>query len=76
MNIQNSCESRDKINRILEDNKGNSLYCIHMISYEIISFVHSNQINVQASDLILIQNLIFCREMLRSQESYVSICLL
>jgi len=46
-----------------------------MTPYEIISFVHSNQINVQASDLILIQNLIFCTEMLRTQESYVPICL-
>ena len=75
MNFQNFGESRDKINRILEDNKGNSLYCILMTPYEIISFVHSNQINVQASDLILIQNLIFCTEMLRTQESYVPICL-
>ena len=75
MNFQNFGESRDKINRILEDNKGNSLYCILMTPYEIISFAHSNQINVQASDLILIQNLIFCTEMLRTQESYVPICL-
>jgi hypothetical protein len=75
MNFQNFGESRDKITRILEDNKGNSLYCILMTPYEIISFVHSNQITVQASDLILIQNLIFCTEMLRTQESYVPICL-
>ena len=46
-----------------------------MTPYEIISFVHSNQITVQASDLILIQNLILCTEMLRTQESYVPICL-
>ena len=75
MNFHNFGESREKINKILEDNKGNSLYCILMTPYEIISFVHSNQINVQASDLILIQNLIFCTEMLRTQESYVPICL-
>jgi hypothetical protein len=30
---------------------------------------------VTSSDLILIQNLIFCTEMLRTQESYVPICL-
>jgi hypothetical protein len=30
---------------------------------------------VQSSDLILIQNLIFCNEMLKTQESYVPICL-
>ena len=75
MNFQNFGESRDKINKILEENKGSSLYCILMTPYEIISFAHSNQITVQASDLILIQNLILCTEMLRTQESYVPICL-
>ena len=75
MNFINFGESRDKINKILEDNKGNSLYCILMTPYEIISFAHSNQIVVTSSDLILIQNLIFCTEMLRTQESYVPICL-
>ena len=75
MNFQNFGEGREKINKILEENKGNSLYCILMTPYEIISFVHSNQITVQASDLILIQNLILCTEMLRTQESYVPICL-
>ena len=75
MNCLNFGESRDKINRILEDNKGNALYCILMTPYEIISFAHSNQIAVTSSDLILIQNLIFCTEMMRTQESYVPICL-
>ena len=75
MNFENFGESREKINKILEENKGNSLYCILMTPYEIISFVHSNQITVQASDLILIQTLILCTEMLRTQESYVPICL-
>ena len=75
LNFININENRDKINKILEDNKGNSLYCILMTPYEIISFAHSNQINVTSSDLILIQNLIFCTEMLRTQESYVPICL-
>ena len=75
MNCLNFGESRDKINRILEDNKGNALYCILMTPYEIISFAHSNQIAVTSSDLILIQNLIFCTEMMRTEESYVPICL-
>ena len=75
LNFLNFGENRDKINKILEDNKGNSLYCILMTPYEIISFAHSNQIVVVPSDLILIQNLIFCTEMLRTQESYVPICL-
>ena len=75
INFMNFGENRDKINKILEDNKGNSLYCILMTPYEIISFAHSNQIAVTPSDLILIQNLIFCTEMLRTQESYVPICL-
>ena len=75
MNFENFGESREKINKILEENKGNSLYCILMTPYEIISFAHSNQITVQASDLILIQTLILCTEMLRTQESYVPICL-
>ena len=75
MNFENFGESREKINKILEENKGNSLYCILMTPYEIISFVHSNQIAVQPSDLILIQNLILCTESIRAQESYVPICL-
>jgi len=75
MNFVNFDGTRDKINKILEENKGNSLYCILMTPYEIISFAHSNQIMVTPSDLILIQNLIFCTEMLRTQESYVPICL-
>ena len=75
MNFVNYDGNRDKINKILEENKGNSLYCILMTPYEIISFAHSNQIMVTPSDLILIQNLIFCTEMLRTQESYVPICL-
>lgn len=75
MNFQNLGEIRDKLNKILEENKGNALYCILMTSYEIITFTYSNQIVVQASDLILLQNLIFCNEILRTQESYVPICL-
>ena len=75
MNFINFGETRDKINKILEENKGSSLYCILMTPYEIISFAHSNQISVTSSDLILIQNLIFCTQMLRTQESYVPICL-
>ncbi len=75
MNFINFGENREKINKILEENKGNALYCILMTPYEIISFAHSNQITVTSSDLILIQNLIFCTEMLRTQESYVPICL-
>ena len=75
MNFENFGESHDKLTKILEENKGNSLYCILMTPYEIITFVKSNQITVQASDLILIQNLILCTEMLRTQESYVPICL-
>ena len=75
LNFINIGDHRDKINKILEDNKGNSLYCILMTPYEIISFAHSNQIVVKSSDLILIQNLIFCTEMLRTQESYIPICL-
>jgi hypothetical protein len=75
LNFININDNRDKINKILEDNKGNSLYCILMTPYEIISFAHSNQIVVKSSDLILIQNLIFCTEMLRTQESYIPICL-
>ena len=75
LNFINFDENRDKINKILEENKGNSLYCILMTPYEIISFAHSNQIVVKSSDLILIQNLIFCTEMLRTQESYIPICL-
>ena len=68
-------EGRDKLNKIAEEYRGDALYCIIMTPYEIIALARSNQINVVPSDLVLIQTLIFCQEMLRSQESYVPICL-
>ena len=77
----NSCqvmsylEGRDKLNKIAEECRGDALYCIIMTPYEIIALARSNQINVVSSDLVLIQTLIFCQEMLRSQESYVPMCL-
>ena len=73
--VMNYLEGRDKINKIAEECRGDALYCIIMSPYEIIALARSNQINVVSSDLVLIQTLIFCQEMLRSQESYVPICL-
>ena len=73
--VFNLRENRDKINKLTEEYRGDALYCIIMTPYEIISLSRSNQINVVSSDLVLIQNLIFCQEMLRTQESYVPICL-
>ena len=73
--VMNYLEGRDKLNKIAEEFRGDALYCIIMTPYEIIALARSNQINVVSSDLVLIQNLIFCQEMLRSQESYVPICL-
>ena len=73
--VFNLRENRDKINKLTEEYRGDALYCIIMTPYEIISLARSNQINVVSSDLVLIQNLIFCQEMLRTQESYVPICL-
>ena len=73
--VFNLRESRDKLNKLTEEYRGDALYCIIMTPYEIISIARSNQINVVSSDLVLIQNLIFCQEMLRTQESYVPICL-
>ena len=73
--VMNYLEGRDKLNKIAEEYRGDALYCIIMTPYEIISLARSNQINVVPSDLVLIQTLIFCQEMLRSQESYVPICL-
>ena len=75
MNFVNFSENREKISKILEENRGDALYCILMTPYEIISLTHSNQIVVSSIDLILIQTLIYSTEMLRSQESYVPICL-
>ena len=75
MNFVNFTENREKISKILDENRGDALYCILMTPYEIISLSHSNQINVTSIDLILIQTLIYSTEMLRSQESYVPICL-
>jgi hypothetical protein len=73
--VMNYLEGRDKLNKIAEECRGDALYCIIMTPYEIIALARSNQINVVSSDLVLIQTLIFCQEMLRSQESYVPMCL-
>ena len=73
--VMNYIEGRDKLNQIAEEYRGDALYCIIMTPYEIIALARSNKINVVSSDLVLIQNLIFCQEMLRSHESYVPICL-
>ena len=73
--VMNYIEGRDNLNQIAEEYRGDALYCIIMTPYEIIALARSDKINVVSSDLVLIQNLIFCQEMLRSQESYVPICL-
>ena len=73
--IINYFDGRDRLNKIAEEFRGDALYCIIMTPYEIISLARSNQIDVVPSDIVLIQTLIFCQEMLRSQESYVPICL-
>ena len=73
--VFNYFDLRDKLNKISEEFRGDALYCIIMTPYEIISLSRSNQINVVSSDLVLIQNLIYSQEMLRTQESYVPICL-
>ena len=73
--VFNIFELREKLNKLSEEFRGDALYCIIMTPYEIISLSRSNQIEVVASDLVLIQNLIYSQEMLRTQESYVPICL-
>ena len=73
--VFNFFEHREKLNKIAEEFRGEALYCIIMTPYEIISLARSNQIDVVSSDLVLIQNLIYSQEMLRTQESYVPICL-
>ena len=73
--VFNFFEQREKLNKIAEEFRGDALYCIIMTPYEIISLARSNQIDVVSSDLVLIQNLIYSQEMLRTQESYVPICL-
>ena len=73
--VFNFFDYREKLNKIAEEYRGDALYCIIMTPYEIISLSRSNQIDVVSSDLVLIQNLIYSQEMLRTQESYVPICL-
>ena len=73
--VFNFFEHRDKLNKIADEFRGEALYCIIMTPYEIIALSRSNQIDVVSSDLVLIQNLIYSQEMLRTQESYVPICL-
>ena len=73
--VYNYFEFREKLNKLSEEFRGDALYCIIMTPYEIISLSRSNQIDVVPSDLVLIQNLIYSQEMLRTQESYVPICL-
>jgi hypothetical protein len=66
---------RKKINKIVEESRGDALYCILLSPYEIISISHSKLINVVPADLILIQTLIYINEAIRTQLSYVPICL-
>ena len=73
--VFNFFEHRDKLNKIADEFRGEALYCIIMTPYEIIALSRSNQIDVVSSDLVLIQNLIYSQEMLRTQEYYVPICL-
>jgi hypothetical protein len=67
---------RSKINTICAENQGESLLCIILTPYEIVNITHSEAISeVNASDIILIQNLIFASESLRLTESWVPTCL-
>ena len=66
---------RKKLNKIIEESLGDALYCILLSPYEIISISHSKIINVVPSDLVLIQTLIYINEIIRTQVSYVPICL-
>lgn len=67
--------NRDKINKICEDNRGSALLCIVLTPNEIVGISHLNSIQVNASDIILLQNLIFSSPSLRITESWVPFCM-
>ena len=69
------CDFREKLNKICEENIGIARIMIIMTSYEIISLSHHPDIKINASDIILLQNLILSNESLKTIESWVPICL-
>ena len=68
-------ENREQLNKICELNRGEALMCIIMTSTQILGISYNSQINLLATDIILVQNLIFSWESLRTTESWVPICL-
>ena len=67
--------NRDKINKICEENRGDALLCVVLTPNEIVGISHLNSIQVDASDIILLQNLIFSSPSLRITESWVPFCM-
>ena len=68
-------ENREQLNKICELNRGEALMCIVMTSTQILGISYNSQISLLATDIILVQNLIFSWESLRTTESWVPICL-
>jgi len=67
--------NREQLNKICEVNRGEALVCLIMTSTQILGISYNSQINLLATDIILVQNLIFSWESLRTTESWVPICL-
>ena len=68
-------ENREQLNKICEINRGDALLCIVMTSTQILAISYNTQISLVPTDIVLIQNLIFSWESLRTTESWVPICL-
>jgi hypothetical protein len=68
--------ARNKLISIISENFGNALLCLVITPYEVIAMCKSEDIgDINPSDVILIQNLIFSSPSLKSTESWVPICL-
>ena len=68
-------ENREQLNKICEANRGEALMCLVMTSSQILGISYNSQISLLATDVVLVQNLIFSWESLRTTESWVPICL-
>lgn len=68
-------ENRHKLNEICNLQRGDALICCILSPNEIIAMSKSEQINLVATDIILLQNHLLHNEALRSQESWGFICL-
>jgi hypothetical protein len=68
--------ARNRLNTIINENRGEALVGIVLTPYEIVSISKGDYISIiSPSDIVLIQNLLFSSDSLKQTESWVPICL-